>query len=106
MTLRRLLSSSVLVLLAACGGGEAEPPPKTPIHAAVTADPREGVVGAPISLKATATPASSTYAYAWTIDSAADGSTSKLVDETTAAATFTPDVPGDYKFSLAVKDTS
>jgi hypothetical protein len=40
----------------------------------------------------------------WAIESAPDGSIATLLDPTTAAASFTPDLPGEYVFSLLVGD--
>jgi hypothetical protein len=40
----------------------------------------------------------------WAIESAPDGSIATLLDPTTAGASFTPDLPGEYVFSLLAGD--
>ncbi|MDF1563153.1 MAG: hypothetical protein P1V51_08925 [Deltaproteobacteria bacterium] len=98
-----LLALSPLLVLAACGGeGKTEnTAPEVSITGAA-----DVVLGETVTLSAVATDAEGdALTYAWSLTTAPSGS-ALTVDATTAELGVTPDVLGDYTFTVTVSDGS
>jgi hypothetical protein len=110
---RVMLSSVAVALIAACGGGGSDSPSTAvastqtnaaPIAVAGAAQAVE--VGATVALSGSASsdPNGDSLTFAWILSGKPAGSVAALMNPSTAAPTFVPDVPGNYAVSLTVSD--
>jgi hypothetical protein len=107
--LAALTSASALTLVACGGGGGSDDSGSSSVvapTAVVTASSDSVQVGEELTLDASAssTPNDGTLSYEWTIESAPADSSATLNEASSAQASFTPDLPGNYVFKLTVHD--
>ena len=93
----------ISVLVTACGGSSSSDKAPTAI---ANASSTAVYVGEVVTLSGSDSTPSSSLTYIWSLIGQPDESEAEITDNTSIEATFIPDYPGEYVFSLSVNDGS
>ncbi len=99
--------ATATMVVSACGGA-------APVITSLSLEPGALVLGAPVSVSASASDAdngagcnlSQGLSYAWSLASRPATSSAVILDPSAAVATFVPDVAGSYQVALVVTDST